>query len=119
MNGVRLLDGPAGGACAMTSRELYDRVGGFRQHPKDVFWQEEPAYIEDIKALGYGPAVMADLKVHHTGGEYYGATSPEKTEFWARLLEEAGAARGDQEAGLPVPFFRRLNARFAWFVAPS
>ncbi len=120
VNGVRLLDGPAGGGCAMTSRELYDRVGGFRQSPKGVFWQEEPAYIEDIKALGYGPAVLRDLKVHHTGGEYYGATSPEKDEFWRGT---GGCGRGAttvkrmarSRPGLP----RRLNARYGWFVAPS
>ena len=34
VNGVRLLEGPPGGACAMTSRDLYDRVGGFRQDSK-------------------------------------------------------------------------------------
>ena len=49
---MRLLEGPAGGGCAMTSRELNDRVGGFRQHAKEVFWQEDAAYIEDIKRLG-------------------------------------------------------------------
>ena len=31
-NGVRLLRGPAGGGCAMTSRELNERVGGFREN---------------------------------------------------------------------------------------
>ena len=40
-NGVRLLSGPAGGGCAMTSRELNERVGGFRQHTKEVFWLED------------------------------------------------------------------------------
>src|SRR5262249_30677372 len=29
-NGVRLKVGPTGGGCSMTSRDLYDRVGGFR-----------------------------------------------------------------------------------------
>ena len=37
-NGVRLLTGPAGGGCAMTSRELNERVGGFRENKKEVFW---------------------------------------------------------------------------------
>jgi GT2 family glycosyltransferase len=35
VNGVPLLLGPTGGACAITSRELNERVGGFRPRPKD------------------------------------------------------------------------------------
>ena len=70
-NGVRLLRGPAGGGCAITSRELNERVGGFRQDKKRVFWLEDEAYIGDIARLGYGSAVLADLRVHHTGGPHY------------------------------------------------
>jgi GT2 family glycosyltransferase len=119
LNGVQLLRGPTGGACAMTARALYDRVGGFRQHAKHVFWQEEPAYIEDIGRLGYEPAVLATLKVHHTGGEYYGVVSPEKDAFWAAYWRMR--ARRELVKGIVfrVPGFRRLNRRFGWFVAPS
>lgn len=119
MNGVRLLEGPTGGACAMTSRDLYDRVGGFRQDPKRVFWQEEPAYIEDIAKLGYAPAVLADLRVRHTGGDYYGATSPEKTEFWAGYWRRRARRAALKRLVFRLPFFGRLNSRFNWFVAPS
>ena len=119
VNGVALLDGPAGGACAMTSRDLYDRVGGFRQSAKNVFWQEEPAYIADIKALGYGPAVMQDLRVHHTGGEHYGAVSPEKDAFWDRYWKRAARRAAVKRLIFLLPGFRKLNARYGWFVAPS
>ena len=119
VNGVRLLDGPAGGACAMTARELYDRVGGFRQSSKSIFWQEEPAYIEDIRALGYGPAVLRDLKVHHTGGAYYGASSPEKTAFWQGYWRMRSRRELAKRLLVRVPGVRRLNARYGWFVAPS
>jgi GT2 family glycosyltransferase len=119
INGVRLLIGPTGGACAMTSRDLYRRVGGFRQNARSVFWQEEPAYINDIGRLGYRPAVLADLKVHHTGGEYYGATSIEKDAFWATYWKKQSRRAAVKRMVFRVPFFRRLNARFAWFVAPS
>jgi GT2 family glycosyltransferase len=118
INGVRLLHGPAGGACAMTSRELYDRVGGFRQSP-NVFWQEEPAYIEDIKALGYGPAVLETLKVHHTGGVHYGAMSPEKAAFWDGYWRRQSRRAAIKRLLFRLPGFRRLNSRFDWFVAPS
>ena len=40
----------------MTSRELNERVGGFRQDKKRVFWLEDQAYIADIERLGFGAA---------------------------------------------------------------
>lgn len=119
LNGVRLLEGPPGGACAMTSRTLYRQVGGFRQHRKLVFWQEEPAYMTDIDKLGYGHAVLADLKVHHTGGEYYGASSPEKEAFWDAYWKRQARRAAIKRLVFRVPFFGRLNDRFGWFVAPS
>lgn len=118
-NGVRLLRGPAGGGCAMTSRELNERVGGFRESKKHVFWLEDEAYIKDIEKLGYEAAVLADLRVHHTGGPYYTQLTKEKTDYW----EQRRAARARRDAVkrivFRVPFFRRLNTRFRWFVAPS
>jgi GT2 family glycosyltransferase len=119
VNGVRLLLGPTGGACAMTSRDIYRRVGGFRQDSKFIFWQEEPAYIDDIGKLGYGPAVLADLKVHHTGGAYYGVASAEKDEFWAYYWKRQERRAAIKRIVFRIPFVRRLNARYNWFVAPS
>ncbi len=118
-NGVRLLIGPTGGACAMTSRALYQRVGGFRGHRKRVFWLEDAAYVADIARLGFGAAVLADLKVHHTGGAHYGATSPEKTEYWRRSRQMQARKTAVKRVLVRVPFVRSLNARFGWFVAPS
>jgi hypothetical protein len=103
----------------MTSREIYERAGGFRQSTKHVFWQEEPAYIEDIRALGYDYAVLAELKVHHTGGEHYGATSREKSEFWAGYWKRHARRQALKRVLVKVPLVRRLNARYSWFVAPS
>jgi GT2 family glycosyltransferase len=119
VNGVRLLEGPPGGACAITSRELYERVGGFRQYNKKVFWQEEPAYMEDIAPLGYGWSVLAELKVHHTGGEHYGATSPEKTAFWDGFWKRKARRAAVKKIVFRLPFFSRLNAHFGWFEPPA
>ena len=86
---------------------------------KEVFWQEEPAYIEDIKSLGYGAAVLADLKVHHTGGDLlrcdFGGEVGVLGCYWKRQARRAAIKR----LVFRIPFFRRLNARFNWFVAPS
>ena len=51
---------------------------------KEVFWLEDAAYIEDIERLGYSAAVLADLRVHHTGGPYYSTIPKEKEEYWRR-----------------------------------
>ena len=68
----------------MTSRELNQRVGGFRQNKKQVFWLEDEAYIEDIERLGFGSAVLADLRVHHTGGPHYTVDVEGEGDYWRR-----------------------------------
>ncbi len=118
-NGVRLLTGPAGGGCAMTSRELSDRVGGFRERPDEVFWIEDGAYIADIERLGYRSAVLADLRVHHTGGPYYTTATPEKDQFWRRYHAMRARRERTKRVLVRVPLVRRLNARAGWFVEPS
>jgi GT2 family glycosyltransferase len=118
-NGVKLLRGPTGGGCAITSRALNERVGGFREDPKQVFWLEDEAYIADIARLGYGAAVLAELRVHHTGGPYYSVIPKEKDEFWDRYWKKRARRAAIKRVVVRLPFVRRLNARFAWFVAPS
>jgi GT2 family glycosyltransferase len=118
-NGVRLLRGPAGGGCAITSRELNERVGGFRQQKGKVFWLEDLAYIQDIIRLGYEAAVLADLRVHHTGGPYYTAASKEKDEFWADYRKRRARRQAVKRIVFRVPFFGRLNARHGWFQPPA
>jgi GT2 family glycosyltransferase len=118
-NGVRLLTGPAGGGCAITSRELNERVGGFREDAKRVFWLEDEAYIGDIRQLGFKSAVLADLRVHHTGGPYYTKASKEKIEFWKKFEARRARRTAVKRLLYHIPFVPRLNAHFRWFVAPS
>jgi GT2 family glycosyltransferase len=118
-NGVRLLRGPAGGGCAMTSRELNERVGGFREDKKQVFWLEDEAYIGDIAKLGFESAVLADLRVHHTGGPHYTKASKEKVEYWKRYNARRARRQRVKRILYRLPLVPRLNARFGWFVAPS
>ena len=116
-NGVRLLRGPTGGGCAMTSRELNQRVGGFREQ-KAVFWLEDQTYIGDIAELGFEAAVLADLKVHHTGGPYYAGTTPEKEAFWAAYWRMRARRTAVKRVLFALPLFGRLNARFGWCADP-
>jgi GT2 family glycosyltransferase len=118
-NGVRLLQGPAGGGCAMTSRELNERVGGFRENKKEIFWLEDEAYIGDIGKLGYRSAVLAELRVHHTGGPHYTVPSKAKVEYWQRYQARRARRAAVKRALYRLPFVPRLNARFEWFVPPE
>jgi GT2 family glycosyltransferase len=119
VNGVRLLRGPAGGGCAMTPRSVYEAVGGFRESGKHVFWLEDEDYIKRIERAGYGSAVLADLKVHHTGGPYYSTLTPEKQEYWQRRRRKSARRAAIKRVLFRLPLFRRLNARFGWVAEPA
>jgi GT2 family glycosyltransferase len=118
-HGVRLLRGPAGGGCAMTSRELNERAGGFRESKKEIFWLEDEAYIRDIQKLGFEAAVLADLRVHHTGGAHYTKITAEKARYWRKRQSAHARRQAIKRMLVRFPFVRRLNARYGWFVAPS
>jgi GT2 family glycosyltransferase len=118
-NGVRILEGPTGGGCAMTSRELNRRVGGFRQNKKQVFWLEDAAYIADLEKIGFGAAVLADLRVHHTGGPHYSKTPKEKADYWQQWNAKQARKVRIKRILLRIPLVPRLNARFGWFVPPE
>ena len=119
VNGVQLRLGPTGGACSLTSRDLYDRVGGFRQDPSRVFWLEDAAYTEDIQRLGYRSAYLDDLKVHHAGGPHYSELPVEKIAFWEEYWRRAERKEAIKRHLLRVPLVRPLNDRLGWFDAPT
>jgi O-antigen biosynthesis protein len=118
VNGVAILKGPVGGGCTMTSRELYDRIGGFRQNRKLAFWREDAAYVRDVHRLGYSSAVLEDLVVWHAGGVYYSDVSEAKMEFYvwqSRMLRRKDLVKGFL---LRIPLFAALNRRYDWFEPP-
>jgi GT2 family glycosyltransferase len=119
-NGVRVwCGGPVGGGCTITSRELHDRVGGFRQHKKLVFWREDQAYIEDIRKLGYTTAILDEVTVFHAGGEHYSEIVGEKKEFYDRRERTIARKNAVKRLLLRIPLVPRLNARFGWFRPPE
>jgi rhamnopyranosyl-N-acetylglucosaminyl-diphospho-decaprenol beta-1,3/1,4-galactofuranosyltransferase len=114
-NGVPLLEGPAWGGCAITSRELAASVGGFPERRGDVFWLEDAEYLAKIAKLGYRGATLATLKVHHTGGPHYTVASREKTAYWQRYDRRQAQKAAVKRVLLKIPLLPKLNARFGWF----
>jgi GT2 family glycosyltransferase len=119
VNGVRLLvGGPVGGACTITSRELHDRVGGFRRN-KGAFFHEDHAYIREIKKLGYRAAVLDEVVVAHHNGPYYSEESAEKLAYYERRNRKRARKTALKRALLAVPFVRPLNRHYRWFQPPE
>jgi len=119
INGLRILEGPTGGGCTMTSRELYDRVGGFREHKKLAYWHEDASYVKAIGKLGYRAAFLADLRVWHAGGRHYSAPSDEKLRFHLRQWKIDERKDTLKRILLRLPFAAALNERFRWFDPPD
>jgi GT2 family glycosyltransferase len=118
VDGISFLEGPTGGGCTMTSRELYDRIGGFRQNPKLVFWHEDAAYVRDVHRLGYRSAVLEGLSVWHAGSPYYSETSPGKIVFHVRHARLTARKDVVKRLLLRMPFIFKLNERYSWFEPP-
>jgi GT2 family glycosyltransferase len=112
--------GPVGGWCSMTSREVYDRVGGFKQNPRLKFWREDGDYINRVKAIGGRCAIYGDLLVHHASGSKYApdaAVDAAKEKFYSahfRSLDRRRRFR-DTLIGLPIVgprlFARRSSSK--------
>jgi GT2 family glycosyltransferase len=119
LNGVRLLEGPTGGGCAMTARSIYEEVGGFRTDEGKVFWLEDAKYIDDIQRLGYRSAILADLRMHHTGGSYYSEPIPAKSKYWEAYHRSVRRRNRVKRGLLLVPLVGTLNRRHGWFQPPS
>jgi GT2 family glycosyltransferase len=117
--GVTILEGPTGGGCAMTSREIYDRVGGFRQHKKLVFWHEATAYVRDVRKLGYRTAYLEELKVWHAGSPYYSEPSAAKLAFHEHRSRIDARKDFVKRIILRIPFATALNERSRWFDPPQ
>jgi GT2 family glycosyltransferase len=119
VNGVRILEGPTPGGCAMTSREVYDRVGGFRQHKKLIFWHETHAYVRDVLRGGYRTAILEDLQVWHAGSPYYSEPSRAKLEFHEHYARAKARKDLVKKAILRIPFAAAMNDRYGWFAPPD
>ena len=111
-SGVRLLLGPTGGYCALTSRAVYEQVGGFRRERRRVFFLEDAAYVKKIQRAGYRAATLIDLKVLHAGGPHYSKAPKEKDEFWRSYERRAARKRAAKHLLLAVPGVASLNSKY-------
>ena len=118
LNSVTILEGPTPGICTMTSRELYERVGGFKQNAKFVYWHEDAEYVKDLKRLGYRSAVLEGLSVWHAGGPYYSEPNPAKNPYHTHQARLNARKDFVKRLILRMPFGASLNARFDWFDPP-
>ena len=102
----------------MTSRELYERIGGFRENRKLAFWREDAAYVRDVHRLGFRSAVLEDTVVWHAGGVYYSDVPDAKVQFYA--WQDRTVRRKDRVKRilLAVRPIASLNRRYNWFEAP-
>ena len=119
VNGVRILEGPVGGWCAMTSRHLLNQVGGYPQDRRHVYFHYDDAYIAAIGRLGFRPAILEDLSVFHASGPYYGETFTEKGEYYASRERTQGRKDTIKRVVLRIPLVRPLNERRGWFHPPA
>jgi GT2 family glycosyltransferase len=119
VNGIRILDGTPGGACTMTSRELYERIGGYREHRRHPYWRPEIPYEKAMRKLGYRSALLADLEVRHAGGGHYSETPRAKVDYHAHEMTVKRRKDAVKRLLLAVPFASGLNARFRWFDPPA
>ncbi|MDF2774808.1 MAG: hypothetical protein K0S86_4308 [Geminicoccaceae bacterium] len=118
VDGIALLEGPTGGSCTLTSRELYERVGGFGQKPGSVYWREDARYVREIERLGYRSVVLEHLRVWHAGSPYYSNTAPAKNAFHVRQARIKARKDFAKRLLLRTPFVAGLNARYRWFEPP-
>lgn len=118
-SGVRLMIGPTGGGCAITSREIYDAVGGFPEDSRRVFFSEDGAYADAVRRAGYRAATMAELKLLHAGGPYYSKQPTEKIEFWRAYQGRVARKLAVKRALLRIPGLAALNSRYSWFEPPD
>jgi GT2 family glycosyltransferase len=117
--GIRLkVDGPVGGWCAITPREVYERVGGFGQRRR-VFWLEDEAYVESLGRLGMRCGYLDELRVRHAGGPYYAATVAPKARYLRTYTRQRATKNLLKSLLLSIPFVRALNTRNAWFEPPQ
>lgn len=68
-NGIKLRLGNASGGFVMTTRFVFEKVGGFVEMPKEYSWfNEDSDYSHKVRGIGYLSGFREDLEVYHAFG---------------------------------------------------
>jgi GT2 family glycosyltransferase len=118
VDGLQILRGPVGGACTITSRELLDRVGGFKEHGRLPYWRPDVPYRRAIAKLGYDSAFLVDLEVCHQGGPSHSEPPLPKLDYHVYELKWKKRKDSVKRVILGLPFAAALNRRHGWFDPP-
>lgn len=117
-HGVNLLTGPVGGYCSITSREVYDAVGGFPQKPGEIFFHEDAEYFGRVTRAGYIATIAADPKVFHASGPYYSQSkqvSQAKDAYYTRVQRKKARKERIKRVLFSLPLFSAINRlTFQW-----
>jgi glycosyltransferase involved in cell wall biosynthesis len=63
--------GPTGGWFSVTTRSIYDEVGGFVFQPYKPFPAEDGKYVRQLSKYGYFAAILKEKFVYHASGPYW------------------------------------------------
>lgn len=117
-HGVRLLTGPVGGYCSITSRAVYDAVGGFPQKADRIFFHEDAEYFARVTRAGYTATIAADLKVLHASGPYYSQSkqiAEAKDVYYEGMQRQRARKERIKRVLFALPLFPAINrVTFRW-----
>lgn len=119
IDGIRILEGGIGSGCTITSRDLYDRTGGFPEKRGAPYWHLSEWYQRKLRKLGYRAAYLEELEVWHAGGSLYSEPALQKADYHRRTHKSRARKDRVKRVILAVPLAGRLNGRFNWFDPPT
>ncbi|MBI4575675.1 MAG: glycosyltransferase family 2 protein [Planctomycetes bacterium] len=66
--GLTVQVGPVGGWCTMTTREVYERVGGFHEEPGQTYFFVDASYYARCRKAGLQKGILKGVRVYHACG---------------------------------------------------
>ena len=119
VNGLRILKGPTGGWCTITSRRIYDEVGGLPTRSRRTYFSTDTVYVHRLRDHGYEVAILPSLRVTHRGDRLGDRPAPAKEQFFRREERIDRLKDAAKRMLLLIPGMRSANARRGWFRKPG
>ena len=120
INGITILEGPTrGGGCTMTSRELYERIGGFRQSATiSSFGTRTRRTCTTSTGSGIAPQCWRISASGMPEARTTRRRDPQRTHFTSEQARINARKDFVKRVLLRAPFIAALNARHGWFEPP-